>query len=61
MKTQTRYKYEKRIEALQRELDQARIYRSVAIDIYTTVSDLVSKGEGINKGWILHQFRRVMP
>lgn len=63
MKTETKYRYQKRIKALETELkekDSALYdYKQVHLKIYDTVTEVMNKGNRINHAWILEQYKRL--
>jgi len=61
MNEPTRYRYEKRIKELERELITLRQYRSIALDIYSAVVEVVRDGKLLNSAWVLRQFRSILP
>lgn len=56
MKEETRYRYEKRIEQLRREVDSLREYRNVCYRIFTNTCDQIHEGKTLSMGWLLKQF-----
>jgi len=63
MKQTTKYRYEKRIKALEQELKEKDTalyeYKQVAIEIFNTTVDLISNDKNINKGWIVSKYKRL--
>lgn len=60
MNDETRYRYEKRIHALEAEVERLLDYRRVALNIFATTVDVVQDGKQISNAWIIKQFREVM-
>lgn len=63
MKELTKYQYEMRIKNLQRELDSTKEdlhrYRTLAQDIFSSITNLVHEGKQVSQGWLLGQFKRL--
>lgn len=57
MDQETRYRLEKRIRELQREVDRLRPYRETALEIYDGLVEQVGKGQGIGISWLLGRFK----
>lgn len=63
MKSNTKYRYEKRIKELELELQETDNklfeYKAVAREIFDTTVQLITSGEAINKGWIISKYKRL--
>lgn len=54
MNLETKYRYQKRIEELEREIDRLRPYRDYACEVRVAMVDVLVKGQGaLNISWLL--------
>ncbi len=59
MKAETRYQYKKRIKELKTEVEGLRSYKSLCIEIFFAVTQMVQEGKTVNQGWLLAKFRDI--
>lgn len=59
MKQQTRYRYEKRIEELEKELSHARKMSEIAREIFDGAVTCASNKNSLCPGWVLAKFKRL--
>lgn len=59
MKSETLYKYQKRIRELERENNALREYKAMSIEIFRACCDQASGGKNIDPAWIVRQYTRV--
>lgn len=61
MNAKTRYSYEKRIKELEQRnvklSNDLHLYRSLAMEIFSTISQLASEGKTISQGWLIGKFK----
>jgi len=63
MDKQTKYRYEKKIAELQKELADSETkryeYKTLSVEIFNTITEMVQSGKQVNQGWLLNRFKRL--
>lgn len=64
MTTETKYSYQKKIEALKAEAEQAKndlwMYRQSVLEIYDGIAEVAGQQTSISIGWTLKKLRRLL-
>lgn len=60
MTTETRWRYEQRIKALEADVERLAPYKTLAENIFVTLCDLISESKQVSMGWLLKQFRHLL-
>jgi len=60
MNKDTRYRYEQRIKLLEKEVQELQNYKSLAHDLFRSITEYMQENKVLSQAWIVRQFMRVM-